>query len=60
MNDDGYMVPEPRFLCGYGEANHRDYSDDAKIKFGIEVEKEDEDVLESIEHTKNLQPYRLG
>jgi hypothetical protein len=52
MNDDGYMVPEPRWLCGYGEANHRDYSDDAKIKFGIEVEKEDQDVLESIEHNK--------
>jgi hypothetical protein len=46
----GHEPDEPEYLCGYGEADHRDYSDGSKVKFGIEVEKEDQDVLESIYH----------
>jgi hypothetical protein len=51
--DDGLYGPEPEeenYLCDYGQASHRDHSDGSKVKFGIEVEKEDQDVLESIYH----------
>lgn len=53
LDDDNCYGPEPEeedYLCGYGEASHRDHSDGAKVKFGIEVEKEDRDVLTSIYH----------
>jgi hypothetical protein len=46
----GYEPDKPEYLCGYGDAPTRDHSDGAKVKFGIEVEKEDRDVLESIYH----------
>jgi hypothetical protein len=53
LEDEGYYGPEPEeedYLCEYGQAPTRDHSDGAKVKFGIEVEKEDRDVLESIYH----------
>jgi hypothetical protein len=46
----GHEPDEPEYLCGYGDAEHRDHSDGSKVKFGIEVEKEDIDALESIYH----------
>jgi len=50
LEHEGYWGHEPEWLCGYGDADHRDFSDGAKVKFGIEVEKEDCDALESIRH----------
>ena len=53
LEDTGYYGPEPEeedYLCEYGHASHRDHSDGSKVKFGIEVEKEDQEVLESAYH----------
>jgi hypothetical protein len=53
LDDDGYYghePDEPEYLCGYGDAEHRDHSDGSKVKFGIEVEKEDQAALESVYH----------
>jgi hypothetical protein len=53
LDDEHCYGPEPEeedYLCGYGDADHRDHSDGAKVKFGIEVEKEDINVLTSIHH----------
>lgn len=46
----GYYGHELEWLAGYGDAEHRDHSDGSKVRFGIEVEKEDQDVLESVAH----------
>jgi hypothetical protein len=51
QDDNGYYRKEPQWLCGYAEADHRDYSDGSRIKFGIEVEKEDVSALTSIKHS---------
>ena len=49
--DDGtgiFRVPQ-QWTADYADYSHPDKSDDAVIKFGIEVEKEDSSALESIE-----------
>jgi hypothetical protein len=50
LEDDGcgiYRTPE-QWTADYADYSHPDKSDDAVIKFGIEVEKEDSSALESI------------
>ena len=45
----GFYSVSPAWTADYADYSHPDKSDDAVIKFGIEVEKEDECALESIE-----------
>jgi len=49
IDDSGLYRQKPLYLLPYNSFDHPDYSNNAIFKFGVEVEKEDMEILESID-----------